>query len=77
MHVTQAFAETGQTVDRAFACIIEQIALRRKTLGQSYCFANAIEDGELAMAQLADNHVKTVGAEIDGSDDFWLVCLRR
>ena len=38
--------------------------------GQPDGFAQTIENGNLPMPQLADDHVKTVGAEVNGRDYF-------
>ena len=69
VHITQAFAESRQTIERPRAGVGGNIAACRQSFRESHGFSNSIEDSKLPVAQLADNHVKAVGAEIDRSDN--------
>ena len=75
-HRTQTLAKLGQAGNRPLPGSRRQRAVVRQTLGQAHGFPEAIDDRELAMAQLADDHVKTVGSEVDGRNDLRLVCCR-
>jgi len=44
--------------------------LVRQPFGEPYCFAQPVEHDHLAMSKFADNHVKTVGTEVDGRQDL-------
>ncbi len=77
MDVAQTLTKTRQAVERTNAGIRGDDALVREALGQAHGFANAIENRELPVAQLADDHVKAVGAEVDSRDDLGLGVLRR
>jgi hypothetical protein len=70
VHLPESFAETREAVDRADACVGGEVAALRQAFGEAYGLANAVDDDELAMPQLADDHVKAVGTEIDGRDDL-------
>ena len=70
VHVAQALAKLRQAGRARDPRILGDIALSDKALGKAHGFADAIEDRELPVAQLADDHVKTVGAEVDGRDDL-------
>jgi hypothetical protein len=51
-------------------CPLHEVTAGRQPLREPDGLSNAIDDDELAMAQLADDHVKTVGSEVNGSDDL-------
>lgn len=57
--------------------ICRQFARCGKALGQPHGFANAIDDRQLPVAQFADDHVKTVGTEIDSRYDLGSISIRR
>jgi hypothetical protein len=75
--VAKALAESRQAIERAFARRRGNVAAAREALGQAHGFANSIENSELAMAQLANDHVKAVGTEIDRRDDLGPIGFRR
>jgi hypothetical protein len=77
VNIAKALAESRQAIERAFARRGGNVAAARKALGQAHRFANSIENSELAMAQLANDHVKAVGTEIDRRDDLGPIGLRR
>jgi hypothetical protein len=76
MHVPQALAEAGQAIQGPIPGGGRQVTAGQQAFGQADGLAQTVEYGELAMAQLADDHVKTVGTEVYGGDDLGL-CIRR
>jgi hypothetical protein len=72
MHVAQALAKTRQAIQRSLPRIVRQIAPCREALGQANGLPDTINDGELAMAQLTNDHMKTGRAEVDGRNNLWL-----
>ena len=71
MHVAQALTETGQTVYCALSCSFRELAIFGKPFRQPYWLSQSIDDAELTVAKLADDHVKAVGSQINRRDNFW------
>src|SRR5690606_24168464 len=69
MHVPQALAEARQARERAPLRGRGKLTARLQPFGQAHGFLEAVDDRELPVAQLADDHVEAVRAEIDGGDD--------
>ena len=57
---------------RALARVSRQGPVLGKSLGQPHGLAQPVDDRELPVAQLADDHVETVGAEVNCGDDLRL-----
>jgi hypothetical protein len=70
MHVTQSLAKSGQAIDSSGTRIGRQISRRRQTFREAHGLPNSVDDRELPVPQLTDDHVKTVGTEVNGSDDL-------
>ena len=70
MHIAQALTETGQAIQRACPGCTGQGPFVLQPFRQADRLLETVDNGELAVPQLADDHVKTVGTEIDGSEYF-------
>jgi hypothetical protein len=70
MHIAKTLAETGQAFDSTGARRSAKIAGLVKSFGKAHGFAKSVNDRELTVAKLANNHVKTVGAQVDGGENF-------
>jgi hypothetical protein len=70
MHVAQTLADAGQAVQCPLFRGNRELAFIIKAFGQPDRFLQAINDRKLAVAKLADDQVKAVGTEIDGSNNF-------
>lgn len=64
----QPLSKAGKTFERPEPGGLCQRSVLVQTFRQAYRFPDAIDNRNLAVAQFADNHVETVGAEVDGSD---------
>jgi hypothetical protein len=71
VHVTQTLAEAGQAFECPDSCSRTQVPVPRQSFGKANRFSQSINYCQLAKAQLTNDHVETVGSEIDGSNDFW------
>jgi hypothetical protein len=58
--IVQALAESRQAVERPGPGVARQVAARGQALCETDGFADPIDDNELPVSQLTDDHVKTV-----------------
>jgi hypothetical protein len=77
MHLPKTFAKSRQTVKRTLPRIGRKVAAGGQALCKPHGFLNAINNGELTMTQLPNNHVKAVRAEVNARDYLRLAVLRR
>ena len=70
MHISKPFAESRQAIQCALPRSLGQRALVLESFGQPYRFFEAIDNCELSMTKLTDDHVKAVGAQVDGGEDL-------
>ena len=71
MHITQPLAKPGQAINRSIPGVFTKTAVCAQALREPNCLSQTIDDHKLAVAKLADDHVKTVGSQIDRSNYFW------
>ena len=76
MHVLKTFAETSQAVECAKPRRLSEIPVLFEAFGQAHGFFQTVDDGELAVAQLPDDHMETVGAQIDGRQNLLVLLCR-
>ena len=69
LHVAQSLAETLETRERSVHGLTIESARLIETRRKPDHLAQAIDDRELAVRIARDDHVKTIGAQIDGGDD--------
>ena len=67
--VAKALPEACEAVHGPVPGRVRKVALLRQALGEAHGLPDTIDDGELAVPELADDHVKGVRAEVDGCDD--------
>ena len=60
MHVAQTLTEQREAMQRSRPRIRRQIATIGQALGETDGFLDAIDDCELPVAELSDDHVKPV-----------------
>jgi hypothetical protein len=70
LHIAEQLPESRQAIKCTSAGVGCNIAALRQTRREPHGFFVAIDDRELPVAQLAYDHMKTVGAEIYGANDF-------
>jgi hypothetical protein len=68
-HVAQSLAESLQALERSRRDFLVEATVRFEPGAEANHLAQAIEDDELAVRIARDDHVETVGAEIDGGED--------
>ena len=76
VHVAQALPETLQALECALGDGLVEPALIVQSGGEAHHFAQAIEDGELAVRIARHDHVEAVRSEIDSRDDVRNFALR-
>ena len=69
-HRFEPLAHSAERFQRTCLGRIGQDVIARQAFGQPHGLAQPINNRELAVAQRRDDHVKTVGAKIYGSDDL-------
>ena len=67
-HGAQPLAESLEAAQRTVRRRIVQSPAVAEAGGQAHHFAQSIQDDELAVRVARDDHVKTVGTEIDGGE---------
>jgi hypothetical protein len=70
MHIAQPLAKPRQAIKGSLSGRIPEPAFILKPFGQAHGFSQPVDDRQLTVAKLANDHVKTIGAEIYGSEDF-------
>ena len=71
MHVTQPLAKPGKTINRSMPRVFAEIAVCTQALREPNGLSQTIDNDELAVAKLANDHMKTIGPQIDRGDYFW------
>ena len=70
MHVAQPFAEPRQAIKGPLTSRIRQPAFILQAFGQTHRFSQTVNDRQLTVAKLANDHVKTIGAQVYSGEDF-------
>ena len=68
VHRAQPLPESLEAAQRTIGRGVVQPAAVAQARGQAHHFAQSVEDDELAVRIARDDHVKTVGAQIDGGE---------
>jgi hypothetical protein len=76
-HLAKTLAKSRQAVKRTRPSVGREVTAGGQALCEPHGFLNAINDGELTMTQLPNNHVKAVRAEVNARDYLRLAVLRR
>ena len=71
VHFAKPLAEQRQAVQCSCSGVRREIATFGQSLREADGFLDAVDNRELPVSQLADDHVKTVGAEVNRSDDLF------
>ena len=69
VHVAQALAEALQAGEGARRHVLVDAAILVHPGGEPHHLAQAVDDDELAVRVTRDDHVKTVGAQVDRRED--------